>query len=449
MSDDELVERLRRTLTTEAAHVTAPDDAWERFQAARPVPLRQPERRRLWVGVPAGVVGLAAAIVVAVIVTRGGGSKGSEVASRPVTAAAPTTAAASAAAGAQSATPSAGASPTTPTFAQPAGGPVPSGFQAASVTFVSPSDGWVLGTAPCASAPCTSVLHTTDGGHTWVGIPAPKAPLAVDGSAQSGVSVLRFADANDGWAFGPDLWATHDGGRTWHKVTVPGSDGRVYALEAAAGTVHVAVFDAGGFRVATAPVGSDALAETGASVPVGAGPVPTVQLVVQGNTGWLLEVDRTVVGGLKLVNGAWQSWTPPCATANGPALLAASSPSDLVAACDQGIWGPATPMGERLWLSHDGGSTFTDAGASPLNALQAVASPSPGVVVAAGSASIEATFDGGRTWSEVLLTGGGGVTDLGFTTTTQGVAVLHPPGQAGILETTHDGGHTWAEVAFS
>jgi hypothetical protein len=32
----------------------------------------------------------------------------------------------------------------------PPGGPVPRGFQAASMTFVSPSEGWVLGTAPCA-----------------------------------------------------------------------------------------------------------------------------------------------------------------------------------------------------------------------------------------------------------------------------------------------------------
>ena len=37
MSDDELIERLRRTLDTEAGRIDAPEDAWERFQAAAPL----------------------------------------------------------------------------------------------------------------------------------------------------------------------------------------------------------------------------------------------------------------------------------------------------------------------------------------------------------------------------------------------------------------------------
>ena len=60
--------------------------------------------------------------------------------------------------------------------AGPAGGPVPPGFIAASVTFISNSEGWVLGTAPCGSPPCTSVLRTRDGGRSWRGIPAPRYP---------------------------------------------------------------------------------------------------------------------------------------------------------------------------------------------------------------------------------------------------------------------------------
>ena len=72
MSDDELIERLRRTLDTEAARIDAPEDAWERFQAAAPPPAPQHHRnRRLWLGAPSAVVGLAAAILIAVLVTRG------------------------------------------------------------------------------------------------------------------------------------------------------------------------------------------------------------------------------------------------------------------------------------------------------------------------------------------------------------------------------------------
>jgi hypothetical protein len=79
----------------------------------------------------------------------------------------------------------------------PAGGPVPRGFRAQSVTFVSPTMGWVLGTAPCAAAPCTSVLRTRDGGRTWSGIPAPRVRLG-DGLPAEGASELRFADARNG-----------------------------------------------------------------------------------------------------------------------------------------------------------------------------------------------------------------------------------------------------------
>ena len=55
----------------------------------------------------------------------------------------------------------------------PAGGPVPAGFRSQSATFVSADQGWVLGTAPCAKAPCTSIVRTNDDGATWAGTPAP------------------------------------------------------------------------------------------------------------------------------------------------------------------------------------------------------------------------------------------------------------------------------------
>src|SRR4051794_21631848 len=59
----------------------------------------------------------------------------------------------------------------------PAGGPVPAGFNGYDLTWVSNDDGWALGTAPCDNRPCTSILRTTDGGKSWVGIPAPRAEL--------------------------------------------------------------------------------------------------------------------------------------------------------------------------------------------------------------------------------------------------------------------------------
>ena len=78
----------------------------------------------------------------------------------------------------------------------------------------------------CATQYCTSVARTDDAGQTWSGGPAPETG-APDGS--TGVGEIRFLNYSDGWAFGPELWSTHDGGKKWAQV---GTDGlRVTDLE--------------------------------------------------------------------------------------------------------------------------------------------------------------------------------------------------------------------------
>src|SRR5258708_22253465 len=88
-----------------------------------------------------------------------------------------------------------------------------------SATFVSPSEGWVLVGVSCGRALCLQLQHTTDGGSTWTVVPSPQlASPAVAGQ----VRAVRFADSQDGWVYGPGLFATHDGGRSWRAVAVPG-----------------------------------------------------------------------------------------------------------------------------------------------------------------------------------------------------------------------------------
>jgi photosystem II stability/assembly factor-like uncharacterized protein len=221
-------------------------------------------------------------------------------------------------------------------------------------------------------------------------------------------------------------------------VTVPGT---VTALEASGGFVQAAVFDGNGYiRIETSPVSSDAWRQASVKVPDGAGPVPHTQLVLQGSAGWLVQVDRTVVGGARLVKNQWQAWTPPCAAVEGPAVLAASSGSDLAAVCDVGEW--STPHGEHLFVSHDGGSSFAEAAvAVPSGGISGLASPTAATVVAAGDSSLAASFDGGRTWSAVAT--GSNWSDLGFTTAAQGVVI-----RDGSLLMSRDGGHSWGVVAF-
>jgi photosystem II stability/assembly factor-like uncharacterized protein len=325
------------------------------------------------------------------------------------------------------------------------------GLSPVSVTFVSADVGWVLGTGMCSGAPCAAIAQTVDGGRTWAAAPAPAAPIFPSPSnVTPGISRLRFADARNGWAFGPDLWATHDGGATWARLAIPGlpAGAAIVALEAANGTVHAVLLDGSDNRVASSPVGADDWSLSPVRVPVGAGPVPAVQLVLSGAAGWLLENDRTVVGGARLVNGAWVTWQPPCADVVGPAFLAASGPTELAAACDVGLWG--NPGGDHLYLSHDGGSTFVEsATAVPLQMPVQVAAASPSVIVVGGNdatkAVLVATFDGGRTWTTVARLGAVEIVDLGFTTATQGVVITASAGQANLLM-TRDGGRTWQAV---
>ncbi|MCW3035522.1 MAG: hypothetical protein JWM17_834 [Actinobacteria bacterium] len=333
--------------------------------------------------------------------------------------------------------------------AGPPGGPVPKGFAPASVTFVSPQTGWVLG-ATCPT--CTvSVLRTRDGGQTWAGIPGPPASLSLQGG--TGVRKLRFADPGNGWAFGPDLWVTHDGGSHWARPSLP-VDGQptVSDLAASGGVAHAVVFDpANILDILTTPAGRDAWQLSPTKLPLGAGPIPEAQIVLQGGSGWVVQNDRVVVNGARLTRGTWVPWQPPCTSVGGPAVLGASTPTDLVAACTEGRFtGPAITV--RVYVSTDG-VAFPGQGTLVPSATdaQGVASPVPRTIVVADASRLVATFDGAATWTTVFS---GSPTqswnDLGFTNPSQGVAVRIAQGtEPASLLMTHDGGHTWAPVVFT
>jgi photosystem II stability/assembly factor-like uncharacterized protein len=335
---------------------------------------------------------------------------------------------------------------------------IPADFQPLSVTFVSADMGWVLGSAAgCASDTCPVVIvRTLDGGRTWKRVMAPATSLDFAGDYQpgSGVRGLRFADPLDGWAFGPGLWATHDGGKTWKQLTISGlPGGAVAALEASAGAVQVVAYDGDtSFRIASSPVSSDAWQLSALSVPVGAGPVPEVQLVLQGQTGWLLENDRVVITGARLVGGKWQTWQPPCLDVLGPATLAAADARELNAVCTVGVWGPAPggQRGDHLYRSSDGGQTFVETG--PQLSVGPIAAPSASTIVAGGGQSgVVLSIDGGLTWKAASLPSQSAsfyVGYLGFTTATQGVLITSDSGGHSQLLMTRDGGNTWLTARF-
>lgn len=349
--------------------------------------------------------------------------------------------------------------PTPVTTPAVAGDKVPTGFRPISVTFVSADDGWVLGSAPCAAGRCPAIARTRDGGKTWTNIPAPGTTIGTTGQQDTnarGIAGLRFATARDGWAFGPDLWATHDGGVTWKRLD-PFPGGAIVALASARGTVHAVAYDGDhDYRIASAPIAGDAWTVSPLSVPVGGGPVPAIQLVLSGDAGWVLENDRVSVEGARLVGTAWRAWDPACFDETGAAYLAASSAANVVAACDLGVWGPppaGTTAGGHLYVSHDGGVTFAKTSPTMPFALgQVVATPGTSTIVVAGSIGstryLEGSFDGGKTWAAVHDAGTADLSELGFTTTEQGVAITTASSGASHLLMTRDGGHTWTPVTF-
>lgn len=76
-----------------------------------------------------------------------------------------------------------------------------------SVTFPTENDGWVCGR-------WGTVLHTTDGGKTWV-----RQQTGTDYTLSS----IHFVDAKNGWAVGDEgiIIHTKDGGKTWVKQKSP------------------------------------------------------------------------------------------------------------------------------------------------------------------------------------------------------------------------------------
>ncbi len=354
------------------------------------------------------------------------------------------------------ATPAPSATPT-PIGSLPVG-PVPQDFVPASVTFVSLDEGWVLGSAPCQTGSCVVLLNTLNAGRTWRSVNAPPTPFNDgDNGDMASVSQIRFADPNDGWAFAPGLWSTHDGGAHWHEALLPSSaaPGFIDDVEAARGIVHIALSDNSGVRIVTSPVATDGWHETPIAIALGAGGEPSSTLTLSGSEGWMVQVDRTVIGGARFGATGWLPWQPPCLSGGGGLLLAASTATNVAAVCSDGQWANF-PMRVEVAFSRNSGTTFTPAALQPgLVEAGGAASPAPGAVVIAtlgtgGNVVFIATYNAGATWEKVF----GTITDdytgyIGFTSASQGVAIVDDVGGTiATLLMTFNGGRSWAPVTF-
>ena len=345
----------------------------------------------------------------------------------------------------------------------------PRNFRPTSVTFVGAGPavvGAVIGQAgpPCATADCTSLAGTSDYGSSWYGVSAPVAP-GPDGSA--GVSQLRFANLHDGWAFGPALEETSDGGWPWHKEGTFGQ--RVIDVEAA-GTHAYAVFGTctgsgpnyaatcTSFSLYTSVAGSRSWAPVG--VPAGFAQMAAAaapQLVISGGASpavYVLTPGGEILSG-PVAGGTWTSaGKAPCAptpmqvTGQEAGAQLAAGPS-LLLTCESQAAGGGTQT--VLYTSPDGASWQETGPVSASGTPTSLASAAAGQAVLATSTGIYYSADSGKTWSTATVARSvppGGFGYVGMTNQTQGVAVPANP-QLGEIFVTSDGGRTWSASRIS
>jgi hypothetical protein len=449
-------------------------DAWlgERIDPLPPPPgtfelIKRRARRRKYRKLAITAASAAAIVAAAVTVPQ--------VVNLPVLSPSPTTSVAAGPGQSSAATPtgsgSRGGSSTAASSAVPVPAPVPPDFRPSSVTFVGPSTGWVIGQAStpgrCATQYCTSVARTDNAGGTWAGVPAPLTG-APDGA--TGVSRIRFLNLNDGWAFGPGLFVTDTGGKTWAPVDTHGLrvtdletvGHRVFALWASCtGSGPAFATQCTSFTLYSAPAAGASWAPVGAAttgLTDGAADEAS-SLVLTGSRGYLLAPDGTLYAGPVDGSAAWQrvsSLISACTV--GPpqpdgqpagALLGAVNARDLILACvsDSSGGNPDVSRQQKLiYSSPNGGVSWLEMARAPDAgvAFSVAASPSESVILGTDQ-GIDLLPAGDIAWRMATLSGSrpaGGFGYVGMTTDDQGIALPADP-SAGTVWFTFDGGKTW------
>lgn len=361
-------------------------------------------------------------------------------------------------------------SPTPAPSASPSPSPTGAGLTAAalrpeSVTFISPNLGWVLGLSSCGVAQCLRLAKTVDAGRSWTWVSG--ANLSVLSTATPWQ--LRFADTQDGWISGSLLFATHDAGSTWRRIAFPGAgtpNASVAALEAADGRVYAEVAE-GSNRDTYGPIvlfGSRTNSDSWYVVPsvtTGAAGFAGEISLAQG-VFWVMlhpaivapQGNQSESALYRSLDGVtWRLEPQPC-PAETEASVAAATSARVFMVCSGGV--AAGSQSKSAYRSDNGGASYVRVSDPPISGdFESVAASPTNISVAAASGAtlISSSFDDGRTWTGTLGIGDGGLglSDLGFTTATQGV-VIH--GQITYPQTlqllmTRDGGHHWATVAVN
>jgi hypothetical protein len=310
------------------------------------------------------------------------------------------------------------------------------GAHVTSVTATSTRTIVVLGflgdTGACAPPDCLRLVQSRDGGKTFTSLPVPAeaAAAGTDGSTRAGATDVRFGSASDGWLFGNGLWATHDGARTWHPVTLPGA---VTRLAAAHGTVWALVSDDGGDsqQLWRSAVGSDSWTQV-PDVTVG-GPG---DLALVGSRVVVLGVGPSKVWVSK-DGSSFTGYTSPCTTALEAELSASTS-----------LWAKCVTGTEAFVVTSTDGVAWrpvkaaADGGGAPNSLALGARGPDDALLALAASQPLsDLSNDGSRKPVSKPPTVGSPISYLGFTSVDVGYAI-----DGADLWRTKDGGDTWTRL---
>jgi hypothetical protein len=349
-----------------------------------------------------------------------------------------------------------------------------------AVAFADAQRGWGVGST-CALSCTLRVAATDTGGRTWGrSVVVATLPLSEAGDPFRVVGI-RFQGDN-GWIFGPNIYESHNGGRTWRKTLI----GPILALEPYANEVWVvtgcATQDLTGClpKLVDQRLGSDgwspASPQPRLALSLDPGSAPSV-LMERAPYGVAFLAQNTVTppsqsqppgsavspeGDLlftsRNLGRSWQNLPAPCAGIQGirsydgvHVWILCSVP------CCTGNWV------KSVWTSADGGRTWSERsgtdpkriGSIPFSGSAealTVTTAGVGIFGASESGGIWRSSDSATTWRstfiDVCIEGGNAVTETWFVTPLVGWALaggsVDP--QCPTFLNTVNGGLTWTSL---
>ena len=337
-----------------------------------------------------------------------------------------------------------------------------------------PAVGWVLGEGRAGCSACLVIKNTINGGRSWSAVPAPRGGLpgpTSEACVRLGgcIGHLLFVNRHDGYLYGPGLFTTTDGGRTWRRqagkqtealaTVAPGVVWRLaYDHDGCPGPCDVILQQqrAGSTRWTTvrAPFDDTLTGVSPQIVSIGAA---RILIVFYGN----LASGFPSSASFYIADDQGRSWTTrtdPCgftgSTENNALETSATGQGTVVVEC----LAKGDSNDRFIVVSRDGGQTFGPRHRISSNdSIIAAASPSA-IVAATGDVSgegpitytVDVTSDGGAKWRtvvrdrETLVDTMPGESFLAFAS----LSVAHWIGYGNKLWTTTDAGRHWTSSSL-